>query len=142
MEFLGVVILILGLIGASLIRSHLRAAKQLRLRQMIHDERIKAMEHNLPLPEADYSELTLPAGKNENNGVLSPVAWMRIVALFVGLTCFFGGIGMTIGFYAAEAGDIAEIWSVGLIPVFIGIGLMIFHRMSAKLVLANGKAEG
>ena len=34
MEFLAFVILVLGLIGASMLRRHLREAKQLRLRRL------------------------------------------------------------------------------------------------------------
>jgi hypothetical protein len=130
-EFIGFVILVLGLIGASLLRRHLREAKQLQLRQIIHEERIKAMEHSLPLPEVRDSEL-IPDGQPRHS-LPSAVLWVRIVALCVGLTCFFGGIGMTIGFFAAEMGDLNETWSVGLIPVFIGIGLMIFYLTSRKL---------
>ena len=57
MEFLAVVFLVLGLIGASILRRHLREAKQVRLRQIIHEERLKAMEHNVPLPGIDDAGL-------------------------------------------------------------------------------------
>lgn len=57
MEFFGFVILVLGLIGAGMLKRHLREAKQLKLRQLIHEERMKAMEHNLDLPEVDDASL-------------------------------------------------------------------------------------
>jgi hypothetical protein len=138
-ELIGFVILILGLIGASLIRRHLREAKQLQLRQIIHEERIKAMEHSLPLPETRDSEL-IPSIQPQHR-LPSAVLWVRIIALFVGLTCIFGGIGMTIGFYGAEVDDLNQAWSVGLIPVFIGIGLMIFYVMSRKLTHLHKNGE-
>ena len=79
MEFLAVVVLVLGLIGASMLRRHLREAKQIRLRQIIHEERLKAMEHNVPLPDVDdaglarqLEETTNPAG-GAGRGGLAPL---------------------------------------------------------------------
>ena len=59
MEFLAIVILVLGLIGAGILRKHMREAKQLRLREIIHEERVKAMQHNVTLPDVDDSSLAV-----------------------------------------------------------------------------------
>jgi hypothetical protein len=140
MEFIGFVILVLGLIGASLLRRHLREDKQLKLRQIIHDERMKAMEHSQPLPDAadielarQLSEPPKPArnGRRSETGIL----WVRIVALCIGLTTLLGGIGMTIGFAYSGMKDLLDIWSVGLIPAFVGLGLLIFYRLSRNMVV-------
>jgi hypothetical protein len=140
MEFLAVVVLVLGLIGASILRRHLREAKQVRLRQIIHEERLKAMEHNVPLPDVDdtglarqLEETTNPAGGAGRGGLALAVAWIRIVALCIGLASFFGGIGTAIGMYVIKDPEISDYWAVGLIAVFIGLGLLIFYWMSRSL---------
>ena len=71
LEVLGFVILVLGLIGAGMLRRHLREAKLLRLRQIIHEERLKATEHDTPLPEVDDMELA--ARLREKGG---PLSWL------------------------------------------------------------------
>ena len=90
MESFAIVVLILGLIVASLARRHLREAKQLKLRQIIHQERMKAMEHNLSLPETDDPQLCKLFGgfgtaESKGSGWLSAsVLWVRLVALCLG----------------------------------------------------------
>ena len=57
MEFLGVVLLILGCIGFGIFSKHARERKQIKLSEMIHNERMKAMEKGLPLSEIGHDEL-------------------------------------------------------------------------------------
>ena len=122
MEFLGFVILVLGLIGASLLKRHMREAKQLKLRQLIHDERVKAMEHNLELPEVDDASLINqiaggfdPSADSEGRGVALAILWVRIVALCVGLASFFGGIATCVGMFNVNDPEMSNYWSMGLI---------------------------
>jgi hypothetical protein len=146
MEVLGFTILVLGLIGASMLRKHLREAKQLRLRQMIHEERVKAMEHNAPLPEVDDTALigqffanTDHAASNEGRGLGLAILWVRIVSLCVGLASFFGGIATSVGMYLVKDPEISDYWAMGFIPTLIGLGLLIFYMMSRSLA---GQAAG
>ena len=140
MEFFGFTILVLGLIGASMLRRHLREAKQLRLRQIIHEERLKAMEHNAPLPEVDdaaltghFFESTNHAVRNDGRGLALGILWVRIVALCIGLASFFGGIATSTGMYLVKDPDISNYWAMGLIPTLVGLGLLIFYLMSRTL---------
>jgi hypothetical protein len=140
MEFLGFTILVLGLIGASILRKHLRQAKQLRLRQIIHEERLKAMEHNAPLPEVDdaaligqFLENINHAAGNEGRGLTLAILWVRIIALCIGLASFFGGIATSAGMYLVRDPEISNYWAMGLIPTLIGLGLLIFFLLSRSL---------
>jgi hypothetical protein len=140
MEFFGFTILVLGLIGASMLRRHLREAKQLRLRQIIHEERLKAMEQNAPVPEVDdaaligrFFENTNHAARNEGRGLVLAILWVRIVALCIGLASFFGGIATSAGMYLVKDPDMSNYWAMGLIPTLIGLGLLIFYLMSRSL---------
>ena len=141
MEILGLAILVLGLIGANLLRRHLREAKQLRLREIIHEERMQAMEHNAPLPDVDDAVLIgqLIEGfgdgpGNDGRGLAMAVLWVRIVALCVGLASFFGGIATCVGMFLVNDPEFSDYWAMGLIPTLIGIGLLIFYVMSRSLV--------
>ncbi len=140
MEFLGFTILVLGLIGASMLRKHLREARQLRLRQIIHEERLKAMEHNKPLPEVDdaaligrFFENSDHVAGNDGRGLMLAILWVRIVALCVGLASLFGGIATSVGMYLVKDPEISNYWAMGLIPTLIGLGLLIFYLTSRSL---------
>jgi hypothetical protein len=140
MEFFGFVILVLGLIGASMLRRHLREGKQLELRRLIHEERMKAMENNLELPEVDDTALVNqilagfnPNAESEGRGVTLAILWVRIVALCVGLTAFFGGIATCVAMFYVSDPEVSNYWPMGLIPTLIGLGLLIFFMMSRSL---------
>ena len=149
MEIFGFVVLVLGLIGASLLRRHLRETKQLRLRQMIHEERMRAMEQNLALPEVDDASLVNQflvgidqEADTEGRGVALAILWVRIVALCVGLASFFGGIGTCVGMFAASDPEMSNYWSMGLIPTLIGLGLLLFYGLSRSFALPFAEKEG
>ncbi len=147
MEWLATVLLILGLFGAKTLRRHLHEAKLLRLREISHKERMVAMERGLPVSEADATRIDSLLG--EGHGAARPdrvsgasVHWVRLAALALGLTCLFGGMGIVPGlFYQSEA-EVSGMWPIGLIPMFIGIGLLLFFGLTRKLAeKMNGKQE-
>jgi hypothetical protein len=139
MELLAFVVLVLGLIGSSILRRHLVLARQLKLRQILHEERMRAMEQKVELPEANDLELARllgdPQGPRPNGrGWLSAsMLWVRLVSLCLGLAAFFGGVGTCIGMAITTGEKMYEYWAMGLIPAFIGVGLLIFYAMSARL---------
>lgn len=102
------------------------------------------MENNLELPEVDDASLVnqILAGFNpdadtEGRGVALAILWVRIIALCVGLSSFFGGIGTCIGMFSANDPEMSNYWSMGLIPTLIGFGLLLFYMMSRSLALQS-----
>jgi uncharacterized membrane protein YeaQ/YmgE (transglycosylase-associated protein family) len=147
MELLAFVVLVLGLVGSSILRRHLVLAKRLKLRQVLHEERMKAMERNVELPEAEDPELARLLGGSQTQGpngrswLSSSLLWVRLVSLCLGLTGLFGGIGTCIGLAMTTGDKMYEFWPMGLIPAFVGAGLLIFYAMSEKLTaLARDEA--
>jgi hypothetical protein len=142
------VFLIIGLVAAGIVQRHLREAKKLRLREIIHEERIKAMDTNSQLPVAeedrlnqflgDFSAPDEPAPRNP----AAVIVWVRLAALLLGLAGLFGGVGTAIGLSATSDPDINGVWSLGLIPTFIGVGLLVFYRMSRRMVPSEARSQG
>ena len=131
-EFVPVVIgvvFIFGLIGFGLVRKSLADKERLQLREMLHRERMTAMEKNLPVDELNLEDMAMPEVTLTSTRGES-IAWIRITALFLGLAFFFGGIGMSLGFRIAPEEDFNDIWSLGLIPALTGFGLLIFYLMT------------
>jgi hypothetical protein len=139
MELLAFVTLVLGLVGFSILRRHLVLGRQLKLRQILHEERMKAMEQNVELPGANDLELARllgeaqPSRPNGKGWLFPSMLWVRVVSLCLGLTGFFGGIGTCIGLRATTGEGLYEFWAMGLIPVFVGVGLLSFYALSARL---------
>lgn len=139
MEWISTVILILGLVGAMIFRKHLREAKLLRLREISHQERMAAMEHNLQLPEENVSKIDAllaesmgsPSSPSQING--AKVHWIRLTALALGLISLFSGIGAAFGIFFTSDPDLKGTWPMGLIPIFIGIGLLLFVCLSKRM---------
>ncbi len=138
MLWLTLTLLILGLYGISVFGRHLREAKLVRLRDMIHRERMAAMERNLPVSEsgADPIEAILRGderGFKEHGVAGDSTRGIRMLALALGLTSLLGGIATIPALYYQIEPEVQAIWPIGLIPAAIGIGLLLFVRVSRAL---------
>jgi hypothetical protein len=143
-DFFVAVLFILGLVAAGIWKGHLRDAKLLRIREMIHQERKSNMgsspssaSENQALDEF-YMELARSHQRPPN--LAAAVMWVRLTALCIGFAGLFGGVGTAIGMYAVTADpDITGMWSMGIIPAAIGLGLLIFYYLSRNFsVPSNG----
>jgi len=68
--------------------------------------------------------------------------WVRMTALCLGLTSLFGGIGAAIGLAGVSDTEASGMWSMGLIPVFLGIGLLLFYRLSRRQAEQESTGNG
>lgn len=134
---IAITLLVLGLLGASILRRHLREAKLVRLREIAHRERMMALERGAPLPDTDVQRIESLLGDGAATDSDRPCApsshWVRLAALALGLVCVFGGAGSLPGFYYLSDAEASGMWPIGLIPLFIGAGLLIFVRLSRGL---------
>lgn len=142
--FFVTVLFVLGLIAAAIWRRHLGDMKLLKLREMIHKERMATLDTN-PTDATDsrqLDELLLDMAKQEPRAPNPAAAlmWVRLMALCIGLASVFGGVGVAIGMYAVTADpEITGMWSMGIIPTAIGLGLLVFYYLSRNFsVPING----
>lgn len=110
-ETIGVMIPIVALFGGVIIAivAIIAGAKN---KELEHKEKIVAMEKGIELPRAEQEERRVHVGRRAAGLV------------FVGL-----GISLTIAIWVA-AGAIGGVW--GLVPLFIGIGLLIAAAIDKK----------
>lgn len=102
-----------------------REARRLAAREMLHRERLAAIDKGLPLHELPAELMFEP--KDEE---FRTVAAARNAALAAGLIIAPAGIGMMVGF--ARVPDLAQLSPLGLIPIFVGGGLLLYHSLSRK----------
>jgi hypothetical protein len=148
MWWLALTILVLGLFGGAILRRHLRDAKVLRLREVLHEERMAALERDLPLSNGDAEKLdSLLIGGQETEPSSSRMSitgarWTRLTALALGLMLLFAGIGLIPGLYFQSDSEASGTWPLGLIPILMGVGLLIFVWLSRELAeQIDGKRE-
>jgi hypothetical protein len=134
--FFTVLIAIFGLLCVRLLQKHLHEAKLLQFREMAHSERMKALEQGLPMPADDSDLLGEFLRDKSASGATSKEVrdanerLIRLAALCLGLSSFLGGIGLTAGVYFQADDGVAGMWGIGLIPTMIGVGLLMFVRLS------------
>ena len=110
----------------SISERHFAEKRRIAEREILQKERLLAMEKGLPLPEWDKELLAGDLNDAANRNVPSELDYFRIVALCIGLLGVSGGIGMMLAFVIADF----EEWPIGLLPVMMGIGLLLFHRLT------------
>lgn len=132
-EHIWVVIGVLALcawMGLTVWARHLRDKKRMALREMIHRERMAALEKGVDLPELPVDV----AGGAAETG--DGPAWVGRAALLAGLTLVCAGIGMAAAFGftpdTSEMGGMRDLAPLGLLPVFAGIGLLLFFVLDRR----------
>ncbi len=138
MEFLGVVLLVLGFVGFGILGKYVRERKQLQLSEMIHKERMRAMEKGIPLAEIGHEDLAEKLVQMNLNSDANPgapgngILWVRIYALCLGLLFFFGGIGVVCSLPFVDFEEVPLFWPLGIIPILMGLGLLLFWNLTRK----------
>jgi hypothetical protein len=102
---------------------HLRTRRRERRLEMIHKERMMAMEKGIPLPELpEFAEAS-------GSSLAEAVGAIRINPrwpLGVGAVLAMLGAGISLALWLTPEQDPHNAWPVGLVGVFFGIGLF-FH---------------
>ena len=123
---------VFGFAAVMLVAWHLRNKRRLEKLKLIHEERMKAMEKGIPLPE--FPEL----GEDEGQRLISRALATNIEArswnprwpLGVGALLIMGGIGTTVALMLSKGELHNELWPFGLIGVFVGVGFFLFYSLT------------
>jgi hypothetical protein len=124
-----IILWILGLGALGVWREHLRRRHQERLREMVHRERMLALERQVPLPELLDLQDRTPAPEP---GV-ELLGWRpRRPALGCGILALVLGGGIAASFGLSDLEELRAIWSLGLIPMLVGVGLLLVHFLERR----------
>lgn len=112
--------------GVLIIIWHLRGKRRIEKLNLIHQERMRAMEKGIPLPE--FPELDEEQSRIElrfERLNVSPKWPLGLGALFI-----MSGIGVCAAFMLSNDAEFNKLWSMGLIGVFFGIGLAGYYALT------------
>lgn len=114
-DLLGLLILVVVFGSPALLSLLSYRAKRLRL-ELLHQERMAAIEKGVPLPE-------LPVLDDEPRPRPAP-SFGRVVAVF-GIISLFGGAGAMAGLLISPD-EVNRYWALPLPLVFVGIGMLLY----------------
>lgn len=133
-EFFWSVIVLVWVFGWAILwylRRKAVEARSLKLRELLHRERMAAIEKGVPLPEIPAEEEADPVWLRSEAERMR-AAWLRRTALILGLLFLFGGLGMCAGFYWAPDRGFNGMWTLGLIPAMSGLGLLLYAVLASR----------
>lgn len=122
-------ILVTALVAAFFLVLRHQNLQRYRIRlEVIQRERLVAMEKGLPMPELpDYDQA-------DARSFADALALVDRVnprwPLGAGAVLVLGGIGTTLALFLSGEPYHNRVWSMGLIPVFVGFGLFLHYRLT------------
>jgi len=108
----------------------LRNKKRQKTLELIHKERLAAMEKGIPMPEWPDYDINGKSSLIENIKELrsrDPKTHLGVGALLVMI-----GAGICLAFYLAGITGLRAVWPLGLIVVFVGIGQFIYYFLTKE----------
>ena len=109
---------------------HLRSKRRLEKLGLIHAERMKAMEKGVPLPE--FPELNEEAKMQQFDKIFTPPKLNPRWPIGVGALVAMAGLGFLIAAMLSGDSEMTKTWSMGLIPIFIGFGLVLYYLLTRQ----------
>lgn len=135
-------ILVIALLALAVVHKFLRDRNRMRLREMIHQERIAAMQNNQPLPETANGTFERPSRLLGTVPTFAQsIHWARLAALGLGLFTAASGLGMMVAFRRVADTELNRIWAIGFLPLFAGLGLLVFYLITARAGRDEAEAE-
>ena len=96
------------------------AGRQRRL-EIVHQERLAAMEKGVPLPELPLDPPKVPKPPDPRAPLLHGIVW----------TALGGGGMLALGLFGARLKDQA-VWPLPLPLLLLGIGLMLYYALASE----------
>jgi len=121
---------ILGCAALLVLVWHLRASRRQHRLDLIHRERLAAIEKGVPLPELpDYGD------GSADSPLAEALARLRLDPrwpLGAGAVCIMLGIGTSLALALSGDEYHNQVWPFGLIAVFFGLGLWLHYVLAGR----------
>ena len=117
------IVWVFGTAAVVLVAWHLRGKRRQEKLNMIHLERMKAMEKELPMPE-------FPDFEEPSKIIVTSGNWNPRWPLGAGALLIMAGFGTSAAMLMGTGFE--EIWSFGLIGVFLGVGFFFYYALTRQ----------
>ncbi len=99
-----------------------KTKRRLHVFDLIHKERMQAIEKGLPYPE--LPPYAVEDEEHHGRFTAKPISARKVAGLAA--VVILGGAGTLVALIIAQNPDIRNLWSMGLIPIFLGVGLLLY----------------
>jgi hypothetical protein len=126
------VVWVFGFVTVFIVIWHLRSKRRIEKLNMIHEERMKAMEKGIPLPEFpsfEEEEASHRIGK-ALAGHIEGRSWNPRWPLGVGVLLIMAGLGTSVAMLLSGWEFHNELWPFGLLGVFVGVGFFLYYALT------------
>lgn len=120
---LGDGIIVVALAAALVAYLYFKHAERLRRLEIIHKERLAAMDKGIPLPELPHDPAKVPSPRDPHEMLIHGIVWTAL------------GGGGVLALLLIAPGSGPAFWPLPLPLAFLGIGFILFH------VLASDRAR-
>jgi hypothetical protein len=104
----------------------LRSKANMEKLRIAHEERMKAMEKGIPLPE-------FPDLKNGDSRIeITPIRVNPRWPLGLGAVFVLLGLGFIAAMMLSSDAELFGLWSLGLLGIFFGVGLMLYYLLTRQ----------
>jgi len=121
---------VFGWVILLLVAWHLRSSRRERRGERQHKERMMAMEKGIPLPELPAQDEEPVRGRPLLAEVVAAIRINPRWPLGLGALFVMFGIGLSAALALSQEAEHYRVWSFGLIPVFLGLGLMLHYALT------------
>ena len=122
--------LIACIIGFGFSKRYLVEKSRMKRQEIAHQERIIAMEKGIPLDQLEQGQDFSVDAYSQPRSQKSALVWVRLATLCMGLIFLAAGVGICISLALVPEPEANELWSLGIIPGLVGIGLLLFYGLS------------
>lgn len=122
------VVWVFGFVVVLLVAWNMRNKRRIEKLKLIHEERMKAMEKGIPLPEfpeldKDESKIIIGSGTEASH-------WNPRWPLGAGALLIMGGTGTMIAMMMSRWELHNALWPFGLIGIFLGVGFFLLYALT------------
>jgi hypothetical protein len=114
-------VIVVALVGAFLGYFYLKQAERRRRLEIVHQERLVAMDKGIPLPELPLDPPNVPKPPNPHNFLVHGIVWTALG--------FGSMIALLIG---GPRQGLLMIWPFPLPFALMGVGLMLYYFLAAE----------
>jgi len=99
-----------------------KTKRRLHVFDLIHKERMQAIEKGLPYPE--LPPYAIEDEEHHRQAPSKPISPRKVAGLAI--VVILGGAGSLTALIISQDKHLQSLWSMGLIPIFLGVGLLLY----------------
>jgi len=121
--------IVVALAAAFLGYFYMKHNERQRRLEIVHQERLVAMEKGIPLPELPIDPPRVEKGPNPQATLVHGIVW---TALGIGSMIALGFNGSPADLPASSSRAFSSLWAFPLPFVFLGLGLVLYYFLAAE----------